>query len=157
MGNAVSNIGLMPLLLENAHATALLNNPEIGQGSCWTSESKLDSCADNGLAVLCNSERDTVAVAQLIWQEQVCEMIGGSSLFRCGLWVSGRVVECFWMASCNHCCWNCITWCLLFCEDKTCLPGAGYVWCLCVHVRVCFDCVLVLCNGLCVPVWKNST
>ena len=25
MGNAVSNIGLMPLLLENAHATALLN------------------------------------------------------------------------------------------------------------------------------------
>ena len=43
------------------------------------------------------------------------------------------------------------------CEDKTCLLGAGYVWCLCVHVRVCFDYVLVLCSGLCVPIWKNST
>ena len=38
----------------------------ICQRSCGTSESKLDSCADNGPAALCNSKRDTVAVAWLI-------------------------------------------------------------------------------------------
>ena len=99
-----------------------------------------------------------MAVAQLIWQEQVCDNDWGVFMLKCGgLRISGRVVEWFWMAKCNHYCWNCITWCLLSCEDKTCLLGAGYVWCLCVHVRVCFDYVLVLCSGLCVPIWKNST
>ena len=57
----------MPLLLENAHATALLNLVmKSGQGSCGTSESKSDSSADDGLAALRNSKRDTVAVARLV-------------------------------------------------------------------------------------------
>jgi len=36
---------------------------EFGQGSCGTSESKLDSCAYDEPAALRNSKRDTVAVA----------------------------------------------------------------------------------------------
>jgi len=59
----VSNIGLMPLLPENSHAAALTQpRREFGQGSCGTSESKLDSCADTPAAPR-SSKRDTVAEA----------------------------------------------------------------------------------------------
>ena len=59
---SVPNIGLMPPLLENVHATALLNDARnFGLGSCRTSESKSDSCISNGPADLRNSKGDTVA------------------------------------------------------------------------------------------------
>ena len=117
-------------------------SPEIGQGSCWTSEFKLYSCADNGLATLCNSERDTVAVAQLIWQEQVCDNDWGVFMLKCGgLRISGRVVEWFWMAKCNHYCWNCITWCLLWGQD---MPTR--CWLCVVFVCAC-ACLFWLCFG----------
>ena len=53
----------MPLLPENSHAAALTQpRREFGQGSCGTSESKLDSCADTPAAPR-SSKRDTVAEA----------------------------------------------------------------------------------------------
>ena len=52
----VSTIGLMTLLLENTHATALLNHVL-----------NLDSCDDNGPADLRNSKVDAMAVAWLVW------------------------------------------------------------------------------------------
>ena len=65
----------MPVLLENAHATALLNLVmKSGQGSCGTSESKSDSCADDGPAALC--KRDTVAAASF-GNNKLCDHGGG--------------------------------------------------------------------------------
>ena len=70
---------------------------EFGQGSCGTSESKSDSCADDGPAALRNSKRDAVAVS--------CDCLVTTNMWS---WLggAGRVVEWFRVAKYNHNCWN---------------------------------------------------
>ena len=66
---------------------------------------------------------------------------------------------------CVHSC-NCMHVCVLRAyvhacvHEHTCVCVCACV-CVCVYTcsRLCFDCVsvLLLCNGLCAPIWRNST
>ena len=86
----------MPLLLENAHATALLSRVmNLVKLSCGTSEPKSDSCADE------------IAIAkeiQWLWPDSF-----SNNKYVIMTEMAGRVVGWFWVAKCNHNCWNSVT------------------------------------------------
>ena len=102
----VVSIGLMPLLLENAHATALLRRVMNVVNESW------EHLNPNQTPVL-TMDQPLSAIAkeiQWLWPDSFTKnkyliMIGGGGG---GLHVemAGRVVEWFWVAKCNHNCWN---------------------------------------------------
>ena len=112
---------------------------EFGQGSCGTSESKSDSWADDGPAVLRNSKRDTVAVVWLdrlvitnMWsrlgREERGRESGGSSRWdgrESGWMVQGGQVQSQLLEQCCRIFYES----MLSCEDKTCPAGYSCIFC----------------------------
>ena len=108
---------------------------EFRQGSCGTSVSKLDSCADDGPAAL--------RLSHLVTTHNYLIMIGGGTG---GLHVemAGRVVEWFWVAVQSQLLEQCCKiFCesILSCEDKTCPPGYR-----CDAAYSAADCLPFLCG-----------
>ena len=119
------NIGLMLLLLENAHATALLShvmNLVKEAGEHWNPNQTPVLMMDQLLSAIAKE-------IQWLWSDSFSNnkyviMTGG---WGWGLHVemAWRVVEWCWVARCNHNCWNSVAefFVKVSCEDKKCPPG----------------------------------
>ena len=124
----------MPLLLENAHATALLSRV------MNLVKEAVEHLNPNQTPVLTMDQLLFTIAKEILWlwlnsfgKNKYVIMIGGLNV-ELATFKSLVVVEWFWMAKCSHNCWSCITWfCKIFCESI--LQGQGdscSTACLCI-------------------------
>ena len=123
----------MPLLLENAHATAFLNRV---MNLVKEAVAQLNP---NQIRVLTMAQplSATASEIQWLWSDSFCNKFVILTWEGGGGWGSVSMLrwprQWFWIVKRSHNFWNCITWCcrifcesILSCEDKTCPPGHSW-------------------------------